>query len=85
MQNKNLNEVRKFGGELYLEQYFEKLTTYQSFSYVNTEIIKGLYNGEELPMVPKGKVILGAGYEVASKIYAMVNPYEDRKIPIIIK
>ncbi|MGL4897992.1 MAG: nucleotidyltransferase family protein, partial [Cetobacterium sp.] len=23
--------------------------------------------------------------EIASKIYAMVNPYEDRKIPIIIK
>ena len=23
--------------------------------------------------------------EIASKIYAMINPYEDRKIPIIIK
>ncbi|MGL4537776.1 MAG: TonB-dependent receptor [Cetobacterium sp.] len=67
-QYKNLNKVRKFGGELYLEQYFGKLTTYESFSYVNTKITKGLYNGEELPMVPKGKVILGAGYEVTDKI-----------------
>lgn len=72
-QYKNLNEVRKFGGELYLEQYFEKLTTYQSFSYVNTEITKGLYNGEELPMVPKGKVILGAGYEVTERIKFNAN------------
>lgn len=72
-QYKNLNEVRKFGGELYLEQYFEKLTTYQSFSYVNTEITKGLYSGEELPMVPKGKIILGAGYEITDKIKININ------------
>lgn len=72
-QYKNLNEVRKFGGELYLEQYFEKLTTYQSFSYVNTEITKGLYSGEELPMVPKGKIILGAGYEITDKIKTNIN------------
>lgn len=72
-QYKNLNEVRKFGGELYLEQYFEKLTTYQSFSYVNTEVTKGLYSGEELPMVPKGKIILGAGYEITDKIKTNIN------------
>lgn len=72
-QYKNLNEVRKFGGELYLEQYFEKLTTYQSFSYVNTEITKGVYSGEELPMVPKGKIILGAGYEITDKIKTNIN------------
>lgn len=65
---KNLNRVRKFGGELYFEQYFEKLTTYQSFSYVNTDITKGLYKGEELPLVPKEKIILGAGYEITEKI-----------------
>ena len=67
-QYKNLNRVRKFGGELYLEQYFEKLTTYQSFSYVNTKIMKGLYEGEELPMVPKGKIILGASYNLNNKV-----------------
>ena len=67
-QYKNLNRVRKFGGELYLEQYFEKLTTYQSFSYVNTKIMKGLYEGEELPMVPKGKIILGASYDINNKV-----------------
>ena len=72
-QYKNLNEVRKFGGELYLEQYFEKLTTYQSFSYVNTKITKGLYSGEELPMVPKGKIILGAGYEITDRIKTNIN------------
>lgn len=65
---KNLNRVRKFGGELYFEQYFEKLTTYQSFSYVNTKITKGLYKGEELPLVSKEKIILGAGYEITEKI-----------------
>ncbi len=72
-QYKNLNEVRKFGGELYLEQYFGKITTYESFSYVNTEITKGMYSGEELPMVPKGKLILGAGYEVTDKIKLNAN------------
>ena len=72
-QYKNLNKVRKFGGELYLEQYFGKLTMYESFSYVNTEITKGLYSGEELPMVPNGKVILGAGYGVTDKVKLNVN------------
>lgn len=67
-QYKNLNKVRKFGGELYLEQYFERLTTYQSLSYVNTKIMKGLYEGEELPMVPKGKIILGASYDLNNKV-----------------
>ena len=46
---------------------------YESFSYVNTEITKGLYSGEELPMVPKGKVILGAGYGVTDKVKLNVN------------
>lgn len=74
-QYKNLNEVRKFGGELYLEQYFEKLTTYQSISYVHTEITNGLYSGEELPMVPKGKIMLGVGYELNDRatVHANVN------------
>ncbi len=72
-QYKNLNEVKKLGGELYLEQYFEKLTTYQSFSYVNTEITKGVYKGEELAMVPKGKIILGAGFDITEKMKFDVN------------
>lgn len=72
-QYKNLNEVKKLGGELYLEQYFEKLTTYQSFSYVNTEITKGVYKGEGLAMVPKGKIILGAGFDITEKMKFDVN------------
>ncbi|MEG0817596.1 TonB-dependent receptor [Cetobacterium sp.] len=91
-QYKNLNEVRKFGGELYLEQYFEKLTTYQSVSYVHTEITEGLYSGEELPMVPKGKIMLGAGYELSDRATInanfnligsyMVKEYDRDNIPV---
>ena len=72
-QYKNLNQVRKLGSELYLEQYFDRATLYQSFSYVNTKITKGLYSGEEVPMVPQGKIVLGGSYEVNSRLKTNIN------------
>ncbi|WP_432204646.1 TonB-dependent receptor [Cetobacterium somerae] len=91
-QYKNLNEVRKFGGELYLEEYFENLTLYQSFSYVNTKITKGIYEGEELPLVPSGKIVLGGSYNINEKLKFnanfnwvgsyMVKEYERDNTPI---
>ncbi|MGL5123163.1 MAG: TonB-dependent receptor [Fusobacteriaceae bacterium] len=63
----NLDKTRRIGTELFLEQYFGKLTLNQGITYVNAKITKGEYKGEDVPLVPEGKITLGASYKFTEK------------------
>lgn len=63
----NLDKTRRIGTELFMEQYFGKLTLNQGLSYVNAKITKGAYKGDDVPLVPEGKLTLGASYQFTEK------------------
>ncbi|MGL5725706.1 TonB-dependent receptor, partial [Cetobacterium sp.] len=44
----NVDETERKGIELYLEQYFGKLTLSESYSYIDAEITKGKYEGSKV-------------------------------------
>lgn len=56
----NLNgKTKRIGLELASEQYFNKITLRQNFTYLNNEITDGPYKGKDIPGV--SNIILGVG------------------------
>lgn len=82
--NYNLGKTERFGFELKTEQYFDKLTLSQSYSYINTEIKDGKrdvrddktgnkkgeidLSGNHIANVPEHKLNLGANYAITDKL-----------------
>ncbi|WP_300392405.1 TonB-dependent receptor, partial [Fusobacterium sp.] len=82
--NYNLGKTERFGLELKTEQYFDKLTLSQSYSYINTEIKDGKrdvrddktgikkgevdLSGNHIANVPEHKLNLGANYAITDKL-----------------
>ncbi|WP_297596095.1 TonB-dependent receptor [uncultured Cetobacterium sp.] len=60
----NLDKTRRVGTEFSLEQYFSNIRLWESFSYIDTEITKGKYKRNKIPLVPKSKLTLGLSYEI---------------------
>ena len=65
---KNLDQTRRYGVELYSEQYFDKLTLNQSIAYIDAEISKGERKGEDVPFVSKWRGTLGSEYNFTEKL-----------------
>ncbi|WP_319371247.1 TonB-dependent receptor [uncultured Ilyobacter sp.] len=66
--NKNLEgESEKLGLELFAEQYLGKLTLSQTFTYLDTEMQDGPYEGKEVPGIPKYSFNLGANYQFTDR------------------
>ena len=63
----NLDQTRRFGAELYSEQYFDKLTLNQSITYIDAEISKGNKKGSDIPFVSKWRGTLGAEYNFTER------------------
>ena len=67
IDNYNLDKTKRIGLELSAEQWFDKLTLSQSYSYIKTKI-KGTrkngvdYSGNEIANVPENRFKLGAKY-----------------------
>ena len=60
----NLNgKTERIGLELASEQYFDKLTLRENFTYMHNEITDGPYKGNEIPGVSKIMYSFGATYE----------------------
>ena len=64
----NLDQTKRYGVELYSEQYFDKLTLNQSITYIDAEISKGEKKGEDIPYVSKWRGTLGANYQFTEKL-----------------
>lgn len=67
----NIGKTRRYGAELTAEQYFEKLTFRESYSYVKTEILKDNnknIEGNEISNVPNHKFSLGIDYQFNDKL-----------------
>ncbi|WP_300340334.1 TonB-dependent receptor [Fusobacterium sp.] len=65
----NLNgKTRRFGLELVSEQYFEKLTIRESFTYMNNKIVDGPYEGHLIPGVSKIIGGVGVTYEIIPQL-----------------
>lgn len=67
----NIGKTRRYGAELSAEQYFDKLTLRESYSYVKTEILKDnnrSIEGNEISNVPNHKLALGLDYQLNEKI-----------------
>ncbi|WP_300342122.1 TonB-dependent receptor [Fusobacterium sp.] len=67
----NIGKTRRYGAELSAEQYFDKLTLRESYSYVKTEILKDnnrSVEGNEISNVPNHKLALGLDYQLNEKI-----------------
>ena len=57
------NKIIRDGIEISLEQYFEKLTLKQNFSFVNHKVDGGKYSGKKVPGVPEYLANLGFSYK----------------------
>lgn len=71
LKNYNIGKTRRYGIELSAEQYFGKITLRESYSYVNTKILKDQdkqVEGKEIANVPNHKVSLGLDYEIISQL-----------------
>ncbi|MGL4866754.1 MAG: TonB-dependent receptor family protein [Cetobacterium sp.] len=74
----NVDETERKGVELYLEQYFGKLTLSESYSYIDAEITKGKYEGSKVPDVSQNSFTLGVKYEFTSNFNAIATTiYKD--------
>lgn len=70
---KNFDETERYGLELSAEQYLDKLTLTESYSYINAEITKGKNKGNYIPTVPKNSASLSAKYEFTHKLNTIVT------------
>lgn len=68
----NLSETKRYGVELYLEEYFDKITLNQSISYVDAEISKGERKGNEIPDVSKWRGTLGVTYDISENLVSNI-------------
>ena len=70
----NLTKTRRYGAELYAEQYLlDSLRLSQTFSYVKAKISSDANKGKEIPYMQKSKFILGIDYEPISKFKILTD------------
>lgn len=65
----NIDKTRRYGLELYSEQYlFDSLKLSQTYSYVNAEIKKGKNKGKKVSNISNSKFVLGIDYELMNNL-----------------
>lgn len=62
------NKIIRDGIEISLEQYFEKITLKQNFSFVDHKVDGGKYSGKKVPGVPEYLANLGIGYKIIENL-----------------
>lgn len=70
-QSSNYNfpdPILRTGVEIATEQYFDKLTLKQSFSYTHHEIDGGKYDGKKVPGLPNIMASIGFNYELIDNL-----------------
>lgn len=85
----NIDETKRYGVELFLEQYpTNNLTFNQSYSFINAEITKGEDKGDDIPYVSKNKFVFSMNYYINSKLSTYLDyqyfgsSYDKEKVKV---
>lgn len=78
----NLAKTRRYGFELYgVQHLFDKIDISESYSYVDSEIKKGVNAGKEVPLISKHKFVVGINYEPIKdlNLFSDIKYYSSKK------
>lgn len=86
----NIDKTRRYGGELYSEQYIldGDLKFSESYSYVKPKIMSGENKGKDITSIPNHKLTLGVDYKIIEPLnifgdfiyYSKMYDYEYARI-----
>ena len=81
----NLGKTKRYGFDLSAEQKFEKFTFKESYSFIETKILKdnsNSFEGKHIADVPKHKLVFSVDYDITSK-FTVGADYEYRAAAFI--
>lgn len=74
--NRNFDgKVRRIGGQISLQHYFDKLTLRENISYIQPKVISGEYDGKEFAGVPRWQGNIGMSYNILSNMIFNIDGY----------
>lgn len=79
---KNTNfdgKVRRIGGQISLQHYFDKLILRENISYIQPKVTSGEYDGKEFAGVPRWNANLGATYNFSDNFLGNLDIYYSSK------
>ena len=75
-KNRNFDgKVRRIGGQVSLQHYFDKLTLRESISYIQPKITSGIHDGKEFAGVARWQGNIGISYNILSNIIFNIDGY----------
>ena len=75
-KNKNFDgKVRRVGGQISLQHYFDKLILRENLTYIQPKVKSGKYSGKEFPGVSRWNANIGATYNFTEKLLANFDLY----------
>ena len=84
-RNTNIGKTKRYGFDLSAEQKFEKFTFKESYSFIETKILKdnsNSFEGKHIADVPKHKLVFSIDYDITSK-FTVGADYEYRAAAFI--
>ena len=84
-RNTNIGKTKRYGFDLSTEQKFEKFTFKESYSFIETKILKdnsNSFEGKHIADVPKHKLVFSVDYDITSK-FTVGADYEYRAAAFI--
>ena len=75
-KNKNFDgKVRRVGGQIALQHYFDKLTLRENITYIQPKVKSGKYSGNEFAGVPRWNLNAGVTYNFTDKLLGNFDIY----------
>lgn len=79
--NRNFDgKVRRIGGQVSLQHYFEKLTLRENISYIQPKVTSGEYDGKEFAGVPRWNINVGTTYNFTDNLLGNLDMYYSGKV-----
>ncbi len=73
-------KVRRIGGQVSLQHYFEKLTLRENISYIQPKVTSGEYDGKEFAGVPRWNINVGTTYNFTDNLLGNLDMYYSGKV-----
>lgn len=75
-KNRNFDgKVRRIGGQISLQHYFDKLTLRENISYIQPKITSGIHDGKEFAGVARWQGNIGMSYNILSNMIFNIDGY----------
>lgn len=75
-KNRNFDgKVRRIGGQVSLQHYFDKLTLRENISYIQSKITSGIHDGKEFAGVSRWQGNIGMSYNILSNMIFNIDGY----------